>query len=426
MDDCGRIGACNRKKVTTKGWRWLRKLRGYIENALLFSAVLFVSTSDAALYSSNGIDLFTLYILLMGLFHGTKQSFPAALAATGFVFFENMNAGRFWGSIITDPDILFKASIYLFIGLVIGFIRDKYKRELKEQRTELKLEQQKYEFLMNVYNDTRNVKDTLQKQVLTSRDSLGRLHTILGELESLEPDRVVMMAVNVLEDLLDTKQLSIYAVNNDSNYLRLMAKSSDPEFDVPRSLNINSSPEIAEVIRTGAIYANKDLIPNAPMLAAAVIHEGQTSAVICVHDLPFGHFTLYHENLFRIASDLVSRSLSRSFKYVAATRSERYIDDTSIMQEHVFKEVIESKKAAKNRNQTDFILLAVQIGNSRMEDIACSLSNTLRSTDYIGLLGGELTMLLSSTGKGDAELAIDRLEKSGIIARLLQEEEAYA
>lgn len=351
---------------------------------------------------------------------------PAALAAIGFEVVENLNAGRFWGAIATDSDVLFKASIYLFLGLAVGFIKDKYMRDLKTRQTELELEQQKYDFLMNVYTDTRNVKDTLQKQVLTSRDSLGRLHTILGELESLEPDRVVMMSVNVMEDLLDTKRLSIYAVNNESNYIRLMAKSSDPEFHVPRSLNLDDSPEIAGVIRTGALYANKHLAPGAPMLAAAIVHEGQTSAVICVHDLPFGQFTLYHENLFRIAADLVSRSLSRSFKYVAATRSERYIDDTSIMREHAFKEVIESKRAAKNRNQTDFVLLTVQIGSRIIHDVAGSLSDTLRSTDYIGLLSGRLTMLLSNTTREDAGLVLERLHKNGINASLLQEEEVYA
>ncbi|MNI12414.1 UDP-glucose 4-epimerase [compost metagenome] len=413
-------------KKQRKGWNLLGKARGYIENAVVFAGLCMFSLTETAIYSADSLDLFAIYILVMGLFYGSRQALPAAVAVIAISFIQDMASGRFWGSIITSPDFLVEIALYLFLGLTVGFVKDKYVKDIRTERNQLELEKQRYEFLMNVYKDTRSVKESLQKQVLTSKDSLGRLHTIVGELESLEPERVMMTAVKVMEDLVETRRLSIYAVSNDSPYLRLLANSSDPDFKVPRSIHLNDAPEIAKMLQSGKPYINRNLVPNAPMLAAPIMHNGQTNAVICIHEMPFSQFTLYHENLFKISVDLVSQSLSRSLTFINATRSDRYIEDTAVMQEHAFKEVIHGKRTAKSRNQTDYVLLAVSMGATALAEMAVTLSGALRSTDYIGILNGQLTILLSSTGADEAKLAMERMEKRGVRARVLQEDEVYA
>lgn len=314
----------------------------------------------------------------------------------------------------------------MFFGLAVGFVKDRYTREKLTHTGEMAIERARYEFLKDIYQDTRTVKDTLQKQVLTSKDSLGRLHSIVAELESLEPEHIVMKSVNVLEELMESRRVAIYAVAANSSYIRLVAQSSDESFSMPRSMNLADSPSIARVVESGNVFVNKALAAGDPAMAAPVVSNDQTIAVVLLQEQPFEKFTLYYENLFRIAVSLISRALSRSFRFVEATRSERFVDDTVILQEAPFLEVLQSKKAAKDRRQTEFVLLELENAGQELSMLAPKLSGALRSTDYIGLRGEKVVILLSSTGQDEVRFAVARLEKSGFKTRILQEEEIYA
>ncbi|WP_281886199.1 NAD-dependent epimerase/dehydratase family protein [Paenibacillus sp. YYML68] len=408
-------------KARRRQWPdWARLVRPYVENLLAFALLYLLTTNGLGWSDTKTVDFNLLYVLVIGIFYGTKQSLPASIAVIVLQVGEQLVAGRHWSSLLGDSDMLLITSVYLFFGLAVGFYSDKVRKEKYFAANDLQLEKQRYSFLMEVYKDTRDVKDRLQKQVLTSKDSLGRLHSIVAELESMEPEQVVFTSVTVLEDLLETRRISIYAVNENSPYLRLMSKSSDPDFRVPRSLYLNDAPEIAEVIRSGRHFSNKSLSPDAPMLVAPVLHERSTVAIICIHEQSFEKFSLYYENLFRIASDLVSRSLSRSFTYVTATRSDRYVEGTEVLQEKVYTELLQSKQAAKERNQTDFVMLLVK-SDEDITEVSRRLFKLLRTTDYMGLLQGRLTLMLSNTSLEEAGAAITRLEKNGFVIELLEE-----
>jgi UDP-glucuronate decarboxylase len=408
--------------------RWLGKalkLRGYAENLLLLVGVIAYMTMAPASLSSTGIDLILVYILLMGLFYGTRQSVLATAGVVVYLFIHNLMEGWYWGNVLTDTHFLFQSSVYLFFGLAVGFVKDRYSREKLSQAGELNLIQERYDFLMDVYKDTRDVKDSLQKQVLTSKDSLGRLHAIVAELESLVPEQIVMKSVNVIEELMESRRIAIYAVAPQSSYIRLIAQSSDDSFQAPKSIDLAESPAIASVIRTGAVFINKGLEANTPAMAAPVMNNGQATAVILLQEQSFDNFTLYYENLFRIAVSLISRSLSRTFKYIEATRQERFVEDTTILQEAQFLEIVQSKKEARDRKQSEFAVLVLDEVKGELREIAPRLTSALRTTDYIGLLKRRVAILLSSTSQNEVKFAVARLEKGGFKTRILPEEELY-
>jgi UDP-glucuronate decarboxylase len=404
---------------------WWRIIRPFVENGLAFAAVALLSRDQSGFLYEYGFDFRLVYILLIGLMYGSRQSFLSASAVISLYVADSLANGRDWGSLLFDPETLFVAAVYLFFGLSVGFVTDKYKKELAFAKNELAVEAQRYKLLMDVYKDTRSVKEALQRQVLTNRDSLGRIHALVTELESLEPEQVVGAAVNVMEDLMESRKISIYAVSA-TGYLRLLLQSNDADLRAPRSLHLKDVPELSEVVTSQRLWVNKKLVPGLPMLAAPVVHQGETIALVCVHEQGFERFTLYHENLFRIAVDMISRSLSRAFTYVAATRSERFVEETPILQEGAFLEVLRSKQAAKERYQAAYTLLHVEASENGLKEAAERLSRLLRDTDYIGLWRGRLVLLLSNSGPEEARAAMERLQKYGVATRLVSEDAVYA
>jgi UDP-glucuronate decarboxylase len=405
--------------------RWWRIVRPFVENGLAFAAVYLLSRDQSSFFYQNAFDFRLVYILLIGLLYGSRQSFLSAAAVISLYVADSLANGRDWGSLLFDPETLFVSAVYLFFGLSVGFVTDKYKKELVFAKNELEVEKQRYKLLMDVYKDTRSVKEALQRQVLTNRDSLGRIHAIVTELESLEPEQVVGAAVKVMEDLMESRKISIYAASA-AGYLRLLLQSNDADLRLPRSLHLKDVPELSEVVRSQRLWVNKKLVPGLPMLAAPVVHQGETIALVCVHEQGFERFTLYHENLFRIAVDMISRSLSRAFTYVAATRSDRFVEETPILQEGAFLEVLRSKQAAKERYQAAYTLLNVEASGIGLKEAAERISRLLRDTDYIGLWRGRLVLLLSNSGPEEARAAMDRLQKNGVATHLLSEDAVYA
>jgi hypothetical protein len=160
-------------------------------------------------------------------------------------------------------------------------------------------------------------------------------------------------------------------------------------------------------------------------MAAPVINNGQATADILLQEQSFDNITLYYENLFRIAVSLISRSLSRTFKYIEATRHERFVEDTTILQEAQFLEIVQSKKEARDRKQSEFAVLVLDEVRGELREIAPRLASALRTTDYIGLLKRRVAILLSSTSQNEVKFAVARLEKGGFKTRILPEEELY-
>lgn len=412
----------SRKKTLPE---WLHRVKPFAENLLAFAVVYGISRTGPGMLYQTALDYRLIYILLIALLYGTRQSLLSAAAVIGLFIYDSLDNGRDWGSLLYDPDMLLVLAVYLFFGLSVGFIIDKYKQERRFAANELTVEQKRYRFLQEVYKDTRSVKESLQRQVLSSKDSVGRIYSVIGEMESLEPEQVVSSAVTVLEELMESRKIAIYSVSQ-TDYIRLLVQSNDPDLRLTRSLRLSDAPQLAACVRNKTLWVNKELESDLPMLAAPIVHEGETVALICIYETDFERFTLYYEHLFKVAADLFGRSLSRAFTYVDATRNGRFIDNTAIMQETAFRDVLQGKRLAKEKHGVPYTLLKVEARNAEWKETAERLSGRLRETDYLGVWKSQLVLLLSNTALEEAEGVVERLARSGIETEITEEEAAYA
>lgn len=413
------------KQKEKKSFKWWPRIKPFAENGLAFAAVVSLSYYGSDLLLHTSLDFKLIYVILLGILYGTRQSALSAVLASGLYFFEMLRNGREWISLLYDPEALFVVAMYLFFGLIVGFVSDKSRRSAVQINNDLQSVKDKYTFLKEVYKDTRTVKEELQRQLVNSKDSIGRIHSIIKSLESLEPEEVVTSSVKVLSDLLETDKISVYSVNN-SDYLRLIIKSSAQEFDLPKTIKMSEHPHFQEVVTRRKQFVNKSIEADVPMLVSPIFHEGKVVSLVSLYDPPLERLNLNYENLFKVSVDLISGSLSRAFQYAGATRNERYIEDTTVLKPSVFLQVLQTKEKAKQQYNTDFVLLGIEQSDQSMLSVSKQISGALRESDYIGLINDKLVLLLSNSNMKEADYVRQRLNNNGVVTIVMNEDEVYA
>lgn len=398
----------------------------YLENIIAFAVTAYLTLAlENKLYSIIDFNLF--YIIILGIIYGNRQSIIAVSLATSLFIYQQLAGGRELISLLNDTDFFFRIAIYLCIGLVVGYSIERKTLIIQAKEEQLHSLEDKYAFLSEVFNETRQIKEELQQQIMNNGDSFGKIYSIIKELESLEPEKIFTSTVNVVESIMKAQTVTIYKVNSYKSYLRLLARSSSNNDSIPKSIKVAETEYLWQVLYEKKLYVNKELLGDMPLLAAPVLSNGEVIAVISVYDMRFENFTLYHQNLFKIIVDLISSALSRALTYVEATGDQRYIQGTSILKQEVFDDILTSKKMAKERYGVEFVLLAVDSAISISGHLSQQISGLLRETDYIGLgKNGQLLVLLTNSNLSEAEFVLDRFRKYGISLHNAEEEFGYA
>lgn len=406
-----------------KTFQWLRawEARPYLENILAFLIVMIASIGTV---NSGGFDLKLIYVVFIGAIYGTKQSILAVILACGLFIGESLHNGRDVVSLLYDANVLFHIAIYFIIGIAVGYSIDKRNRDVLSKELQKQAVEEKYDFLKDIYNDVLLVKQELQQQIVNSEDSFGKIYNITKELDSLEPERVLQKSVRVLEKIMKSNEIAIYTMNQHGSFLRLMAKSNKAGFELPRSLKMNEHPYLTELVTTRKIMVNKELRHDMPLMAAPIFDNGKMVAVISLQQLGFEHFTMYTQNLFQVAVQLISSALSRSLRYLNSTQKDRYVDDTFILIPAYFADMLKNKRDAKQQLNTDFTLLAVDHSQMELHTLSTLIASSLREADYMGIdKAGVLHIILSNSNEQEANIVMERLGRIGIAATILREKE---
>lgn len=409
---------------TQKKWgRFQRSGDGwaYLENILAFLVVMALTLGTV----NGGIfDLKLIYIVLIGAIYGTKQSILSVILSCGLFIGESLQNGREIVSLLYDANVLFHIAVYFIIGIAVGYSIDKRNRAVVSKELQKKAVEERYDFLKDIYNDVLVVKEELQQQIVNSEDSFGKIYSITKELDSLEPERVLQRSVRVLEKIMKSDEISIYTMNQNGTFLRLVAKSNKSEFELPRSLKMSEHPYLSELLTTKKIIVNKELRHDMPLMAAPIFDNGRMVAMVSLQQLGFENFTLYSQNLFQVAVQLISSALSRSLRYLDSTNRDRYVEDTAIMNPHYFYDMLKNKREAKQLLNTDFSLLAIDRTAMDHQMLSTLISQSLREADYMGIdEKANVFIILSNSNASEANIVVERLGRLGISAWIVQEKD---
>jgi UDP-glucuronate decarboxylase len=299
----------------------MRRLLPYAENFMGFLIVLFLTYASQNGMSPHMPDFRLVYIVITGIMHGTGQSALSALLSCALYLACFLNSGRDILSLLNDNGVLLQLSFYVLTGIAAGYAIDLRNKEAENRKASMRSLEQRYAFLLDIYNDTLAVKDELADQIINSRDSLGRIHSIIKETDSLEPELVLQGGIHALEYIMKSDEISIYSIDGLAYHAMLAAKSRNRDFCVPNIIKVKDRPDIKKVLESKDIFINRELSPFLPLITAPIMDRGRVVAVASLHGAEFDSLTLYRCNQFKVAVSIISSALTRAYRYSEAVRN---------------------------------------------------------------------------------------------------------
>ena len=99
------------------------------------------------------------------------------------------------------------------------------------------------------------VKEIMEQQLIDHKDSIGKIYSITAGLEQHMPDEVIFYAVEMLEKLMQTKDVALYNVVN-RDYARIFSASSDKARSLGNSIRYKEMTEIYDALteQTGTVF----------------------------------------------------------------------------------------------------------------------------------------------------------------------------
>lgn len=403
-------------------WRLPRQLLAYVENILAFLLVLFLTNYMQGSGVEAIIDLKLVYIIVIAIVYGQHQALIAVVLACSLFIIDVRRSGTDLVALMYSVDTLIHFCFYIFTGVVLGYSIESKKLEIEFKDVQLKDQQQKFNFLQDMYNESKIVRRELKEQIISTTDSFGKIYTITASLDTLEPERIFAASVGVIEDLLKAGDVSIYALSKNQHYLRLLASSKDSQLNLQKSIRIDDSREVAEVIRSRTVFANKEMSPGLPMLMSPIVIDNRVIAIVAIYTLEFETLSLYKQNLLKVVTDLISSSLARAYQYEQALDDERYVPGTLVYNADFFERIIAGKRESRLKNNSEFVMLRVHNNHWQEQDWTYALGRNLRELDYMGTnTSGDLLVLLANTRRDEARYVIERLSALGAMAEILED-----
>ena len=405
-----------------------REALAYTENILIFLVIAFMQYNHLFLdlYSFElGLDYSLIYIAIMGILWGQRQAYLAMILSSALYIMTSILSGTDIITFIYSPENLLRLAAYVLIGIITGYSIEKRSRDLEVKDHALKSLRNKYDFLNDIYNETRIVKDELQNQIIETEDSFGVIYSIVQKVDSLEIEKIFSASIDAIERIMKTDSVSIYTINSadtNSKYLRLKTRSNRLKEKIKNSIEISEHPEFEEVIRTKSLYINHELKEDVPVMVAPVIDDRSVIAVISLHEVAFEKLTMHYENLFQTVVSLITNALKRAYFFEASLRDKRYIPHTRILNPDTFEKILEEVKKKEEELGMSYSILKIAPSYKSLSILSDKVVEGIRDNDYIGMSSKkEIFILLSNTQHSHAHIVIDRLKSSGIISAIISE-----
>lgn len=392
-------------------------VRRTLENIVVFVvfAALYAGCSSHGLFSQ--IDWMTIYVILISLFMGIRQSsFAVVLASAAYLagqklsILEMTNFYSYAGSVLAIMQ-------YVFFGLSVSYVTDMLREELRDTRRELSLLGQEHEELKKINEENVLIKNEYEERLLDSKSGFPKLYNTVSRLMVLQPDRIFMETIQVIAEMVHTDTAAVYRVNGDSPYLRLINALNEKSTEGGKTWNISSYTKIRSALENGELYQG-DIWNGEPAVVLPIIYQEHCVAAIMIRELPYSSQSLYYVNLLKTLSLLLRESVGRALDYEELSREERYIEGTDILKPDAFyKNVLLAREKAQKHMAEYCVLEIVYTGD--FEECYKEIAPKLRTTDYFGAdQDGKIYVLLNNTGTEDIEYLRKRLSTDRVEVRL--------
>ena len=361
------------------------------------------------------VDFRLLYVVLMGTLHGIKTGLVASILAGISLLISYIYNKPGWDIIVYNVDTWLPFICYIVMGTTTGYVKDRFRNDNKFLRDEKEILEHKYISLNEFYVSALQNKDQYKNQIMSYRDSFGRMYDITKKLDSTLAESVFQEALRALEGVLENQSICIYSCDENTLFGRLNVCSKKIASITEKSIVLSKLPNMINEFKDGDVWVNRDRLIDYPEYAAPIFRDGKPVAIIIIQKVKYEQFARYYENLIKVLCGLVKISLLRALEFTEKIEDEIYLPNTNIMVPSFFKRIIEVKEKMSEDGVSEHTVLKFQVPSHEFSDAAVAVSKKLRNTDVIGL--GEdnsLYVCLSQTNKSNVEVVLKRLEQSGV------------
>lgn len=393
----------------------LRSLVPWLEN---MAGALLVGALSGTVFAGERWPSFVLsylYISAMGLLYGKRQSLSAVVLSLLVLITGELRRGADLVAMLYEPSLLLLMISYFFIGVLTGYFADRAAHAREAAWWQKQRAAERYGFLKRLFDESVAVKDKLYRQIVNADDSIGRLYSIVRRLDSVDEENVFTQAALVTSEILAVEDVIVYIVGADGRYLRQKVRLGAHTADKPRSLRVDSLPFLATLLREQKIYVNRTLADDVPDLAAPVVYEGRTIAVIELFGMDFDQWSFAQQNLLAVTARLIAASLGRAYAWEREAAERKYLPGTRILRAAEFDKVL-AAIGHREKLASDYpaSLVPILSGPRDAASLDAVLSRVIRAEDFVGEHAGGLYLLLPDVTGETLALVRQRLARAGI------------
>lgn len=386
---------------------WRAHVLPVLETIGLFCIILFLTWLIRDTWVGESLDLFYIFVLLIGVTWGMAHSLFASLLSGVAMFYLMQERGT---PLVVDYSFFVHFLELLVIGVIGGFMRDKYRRKNNDLTDENNFYLGEVNDLTRINDSNVYVRNLLEKRLTGYRNSLARIYEITSQLDFMESRRVLFHAVKVLMQIMDTPHAAVYVTSGDSGYFRLAAASSAQARQMGNSIHYDAGSFLYRSLTAREIYQNHSMEEGKPTFAGAVYRSDAPKVIVMVWMNDIMQVNLHNSNMLAILCRLLESSVHRAVMYEESIYRDSYIDGTRIMKESAFCQVRETFEEGRLQGVLQYVLLKVETGANDRGRAA----RLVRDTDVLGEMNGELYVLLSGSGREEAQYVIDRFAANGM------------
>ena len=400
----------------------LATLAPYIENIAAFFLFYYLNSIAVGSGFFDRLDFFLLYVLLFAVVHGQNQAILSGLLSVAGYCVQQMPLRTGFEVLLDYNTYVWIAQLFI-VGLVIGYIRDQLRTIKQENRDEIAYLENRLNDILDINDSNLRMKENFELQLINQRDSLGKIYEITSTLERQAPEEVLFTAVRILSQLMDCGGAAIYTVANRSS-ARLFSATSPEAKELGHSIEYPAMTSMYEELKEHRVYINKTMEEKLPLMASAVYNEDEMALIFMLWGIPWQRMTLGEANRLAVIGQMVQSAVVRASQYLETLRSERFVEDSRLMEEKAFLQLSQAFFTAQDQGLTECSLLEVSVPDNDYVRAAAALSRSTRQSDYMGAAGGgSLHVLLANTSPDNAVFVIQRFLAAGYESRLVRREE---
>jgi len=303
------------KKVLQRFSSKYERIRKFVELILLFIIVELINAKIGVYVQFQYVDLRLLYIVLIGCMNGTAMGVMAALLAclANFQGYRTLNIS--WEIIFYNIDNWLPFVFYILAGAITGYHTNKSREEvafIKEQNKHLK---EQYLFLDKLYENTLKSKELYKEQIVSSKESYGKLYGIIKKLDSDSPDVIYLEVLKALEDTLNLHSVAIYCVQPEDGSQQLKAFGDSIKGNILKHISASDCLFTEENWGDSELWVNSEQLDDYPMYCMKITSHEEIIAYIYIFDTDYTKMNVYNSNVIKIICGLAKRALHRAYLY---------------------------------------------------------------------------------------------------------------